>query len=55
MLIVFTLWTARADHVGPVPAALFALVTAALGLPLYALAKWRFGRRAIALESSNQA
>ena len=55
VLVIFALWTARADHVGPVPAALFALVTAALGLPLYALAKWRFGRRAIALESSNQA
>ncbi len=48
VLIVFTLWSARADHVGPVPAALFALVMAALGGPLYALARWRLARRGLA-------
>ena len=49
VLVVFALWTARTDHVGPVPAALFSLVTAALGVPLYALAKWRSSRGAPAL------
>ena len=41
-LVVFALWVKRAEHVGPVPAALFSLGTAACGVPLYALAKWRF-------------
>ncbi|MGI4758649.1 MAG: APC family permease [Janthinobacterium lividum] len=38
-LILFALWAARAEHVGPVPASVFALAIAALGLPLYPLAK----------------
>ncbi len=53
VLIVFTLWTARADHMGPVPAALFALVTAVLGVPLYALARWRVSQRSLAPESTS--
>ncbi len=39
VLMLFALWAARGEHVGRVPASLFALGIAALGLPLYALAK----------------
>ena len=41
VLVVFALWAARAERVGPMPAALFALGIAACGAPLYGLAKWR--------------
>ena len=44
-LVVFALWTARTERVGPLPAALFSLVIAACGLPLYGLARWRLGGR----------
>lgn len=37
-LMFFALWAARDEHVGRVPASLFALGVALLGLPLYALA-----------------
>jgi amino acid transporter len=43
-LVLFALWAARHEHVGPVPASLFALGVAACGLPLYALAR-RFAKR----------
>ena len=41
-LTFFALWAARGEHVGRVPASLFALCIAACGLPLYALARRRF-------------
>ena len=37
-LMLFALWAARDEHVGSVPAVLFALVIAACGIPLYLLA-----------------
>jgi amino acid transporter len=45
VLVVFALWVARAEKVGPFPAALFSLGIAACGVPLYALARWRLERR----------
>ena len=45
VLVVFALWVARGELVGPVPAALFSLGIAACGVPLYGLAKWRLDRR----------
>ena len=39
LLVVFALWAARTERVGPMPAAVFALTIAALGVPLYGLAK----------------
>ena len=38
-LIVFALWAARAEHVGRIPASLFALAIAGLGPPLYLVAR----------------
>lgn len=38
-LTCFALWAARNEHVGRIPASVFALAIAALGLPLYALAR----------------
>ncbi|WP_245536161.1 APC family permease [Terriglobus roseus] len=38
-LMLFALWAARDEHVGPVPASLFALAIAACGLPLYWLVR----------------
>jgi len=40
-LMFFALWAARNEHVGPVPAVVFALLLAACGVPLYLL----FNRR----------
>jgi len=37
-LMLFALWAARDEHVGSVPAVLFALAIAACGIPLYLLA-----------------
>ena len=39
LLIAFALWAARNEHVGRIPASLFALCIALAGLPLYALAR----------------
>ena len=41
VFVVFALWAARTERVGPLPAALFSLGIAACGLPLYALARWK--------------
>ena len=42
-LVLFALWAARSEHVGPVPASVFALAIACCGGPLYLLARrlWR--------------
>ena len=45
VLVLFALWVARAERVGLIPAALFALGIAACGAPLYGLAKWRLDRQ----------
>ncbi len=45
LLVVFALWVARAERVGPFPAVVFSLGIAAVGAPLYWLAKWRLGQR----------
>jgi amino acid transporter len=39
-LVFFALWAARHEHVGSVPASLFALAVACCGLPLYLLVRW---------------
>ena len=44
VFVVFALWAARTERVGPLPAALFSLGIAACGLPLYALARWKHRR-----------
>jgi amino acid transporter len=44
LLTLFALWAARDEHVGRIPASLFALGIAACGVPLYQLAAW-FARR----------
>ena len=44
-LVLFALWVARAERVGPLPAAGFSLGIAACGIPLYLVAKWRLDRR----------
>jgi amino acid transporter len=51
MFVVFALWAARTERVGPLPAALFSLGIAACGLPLYALAKWKQGSKVVDLPS----
>jgi len=40
-----SLWAARTERVGPLPAALFSLGIAACGVPLYALARWKQGSK----------
>lgn len=45
-LVLFALWAARHEHVGRMPASLFALVIAACGVPLYALARRSFAAAA---------
>jgi amino acid transporter len=45
LLTVFALWAARDEHVGRIPASLFALAVAACGIPLYQLAAWTSRRR----------
>jgi amino acid transporter len=44
-LMIFALWAARDEHVGPVPASLFALGVACCGVPLYLLTRWNGKRR----------
>ena len=41
LLTLFALWAARDEHVGRIPASLFALGVAACGVPFYWLARWR--------------
>ena len=47
VFVVFALWAARTEQVGPLPAALFSLGIAACGVPLYALVRTqtKFERR----------
>jgi hypothetical protein len=40
-LIAFALWTARDEHAAGMPAALFAMLIAVAGLPVYALLRKR--------------
>ncbi len=51
LLIAFALWAARNEHVGRIPASLFALAIAVLGMPLYSLARKYF--RSVAAERSS--
>ncbi len=45
LLTIFALWAARDEHVGRIPASIFATGVAACGLPLYQLAAWTKRRR----------
>jgi amino acid transporter len=45
LLTLFALWAAREEHVGRLPASVFALGVAACGFPLYQLAAWTKRRR----------